>query len=134
MKAAVVTCVLVLIALLNACGSPVKTHMQQKQLFSLIEAKQAPLIIDVRSQSEYESGHLPGAIHIPFWSAFSPVELEKTDPTTKLVLYCQHGPRAGIAKFALSLSGFENIVYLEGHMSAWQQAKLPVVQEHSVVN
>jgi rhodanese-related sulfurtransferase len=42
------------------------------------------------------------------------------------VLYCAHGPRAGIAKFALKLSGFDNIVYLEGHMSAWKAAKLPV--------
>ena len=128
MKATAVTCVVVFLALLSACGSTAKTHMQQKQLLSLIEAKQAPLIIDVRSQSEYETGHLPGAIYIPFWAAFSPTELEKADPSTQLVLYCQHGPRAGIAKLALSLSGFENIVYLEGHMSAWQQANLPVVQ------
>ena len=128
MKAAAVTFFVVLITLLSACGSTAKTHMKQKQLYRLIESKQAPLIIDVRSQSEYESGHLPGAIHIPFWWAFSPKELEKADPSSPLVLYCQHGPRTGIAKLALRLSGFDNIVYLEGHMSAWQQAKLPIVQ------
>jgi rhodanese-related sulfurtransferase len=41
-------------------------------------------------------------------------------------MYCEHGPRAGIAKLALSLSGFENISYLDGHMTAWRKSGLPI--------
>jgi rhodanese-related sulfurtransferase len=75
-------------------------------------------------------GHVPGAIHVPFWAAFSSSKLEDREPSDLLVLYCQHGPRAGIAKLALSLSGYENIIYLEGHMSSWLSADLPVEKNH----
>jgi rhodanese-related sulfurtransferase len=111
---------------IHVCGSTGKQNMQQQELLRLIELKQAPAIIDVRSESEFLSSHVPGAIHVPFWAAFSPSELENRKPSDLLVLYCQHGPRAGIAKLALSLSGFENIIYLEGHMSSWLSAELPI--------
>ena len=108
--------------------------MTQTELLSAIEANQAPVIIDVRSQAEYDSGHVPGAIHVPFWWAYSPDELARVGGSELLVLYCAHGPRAGIAKFALKLSGFDNIVYLKGHMSAWKDAKLPMEIPDKSVN
>lgn len=112
--------------LLSACGGNGKTHIQQDEILQLIQSGEPPVIIDVRSESEYETSHIPGAIHIPFWSAFSTDQLDDRSPEELLVLYCEHGPRAGIAKFALSLGGFENMVYLKGHMSGWKQAGLPV--------
>jgi len=117
---------LVIAIFVSGCGMTGKPNMKQQELLRLIESKQAPVIVDVRSESEYKSGHVPGAIHISFWAAFSPAELEAKKQSEPLVLYCQHGPRAGIAKLALSLSGFDNIVYLDGHMTAWMKAKLPV--------
>lgn len=80
----------------------------------------------MRSDSEYTTSHVPGAKHISFWQAFSSDELDDYPDDEILVLYCEHGPRAGIAKFAFGLSGFENMVYLQGHMTAWKAAKLPV--------
>lgn len=38
------------------------------QLLELIKNRTAPVIVDVRSQWEYESGHIPGAQHIPFYA------------------------------------------------------------------
>jgi rhodanese-related sulfurtransferase len=116
---------LALLILLSACSATGTTHMQQQTLLKLIETRQAPVIIDVRTQGEFDAGHVPGALHIPFWAAFSPDQLQQTDADQQLVLYCQHGPRAGLAKLALKMSGYHNIVYLQGHMSAWQEAKLP---------
>ena len=118
--------VCLLVILLPACGGNGKTHMQQSELLQLIQSGETPVIIDVRSESEFESSHVPGAIHIPFWSAFLTDDLNDLSPEELLVLYCEHGPRAGIAKFALKIGGFENMVYLEGHMSQWKQAGLPV--------
>lgn len=101
--------------------------MQQDEL--LAQIKKAPatiIIVDVRSTYEYQSGHVPGAIHIPFWTAFTTDKLDAYEKNSEVVLYCAHGPRAGVAKLALSLSGFEKINYLAGHMSAWNNAGLPV--------
>lgn len=100
--------------------------MQAKTLLYRIESHQSPVIIDVRSQKEYASGHIPGALHVSFWAAYSPAALNDIDDDELLVLYCQHGPRAGIAKLALAMSGFNNIRYLDGHMHGWQKANLPL--------
>lgn len=113
-------------SLLFAGCSSMKTHLSQAELLSMMESDSAPTIIDVRSKMEYESGHLPGAIHIPFWMAYYLKDRIPTGPEEPLLLYCEHGPRAGVAKFGLTLAGFKKIFYLEGHMISWKKAKLPI--------
>lgn len=100
--------------------------MTQEQLLKSIQDKTAPIIVDVRSASEYQSGHVPGAIHLPFysfWSRHEEINSKEEDP---VILYCEHGPRAGIAKFALWTLGYTNLAYLEGHMSGWKERGLPL--------
>ena len=48
-----------------------------------------------------------------------------TPPDEPVVVYCEHGPRAGLAKAALRAAGFREVLYLEGHMSGWKRAELP---------
>lgn len=112
--------------LFAACSTTKETHISQEELLSMIESDSAPTIVDVRSRAEYESGHIPGAIHIPFWLAYYFKKRIPTGPEEPLLLYCEHGPRAGVAKFGLTLAGFKKIFYLEGHMISWKKAKLPV--------
>ncbi len=100
--------------------------MQQNELLLQIEKNHPPIIIDVRSSFEYKSGHIQGAIHIPFWTVFFTDKLTNVDKTKTMVLYCEHGPRAGLAKLALSCLGFKNTHYLRGHMLAWKRSKLPI--------
>lgn len=116
---------LIIINIMTGCSTS-KTHMTANELLAQIKTDNAPLIIDVRSESEYKSSHVPSAVHIPFWTAFTSNQLDQEDKSQTLVIYCEHGPRAGIAKMAFSLSGFDKIYYLEGHMLAWKKAKLPV--------
>ena len=100
--------------------------MTQDQLLAAIEQGHPPTILDVRSQSEYESGHVPGARHLPFyaiWFRHEEMGAKSEDP---IVVYCEHGPRAGIAKFALWTLGYTTITYLDGHMSDWKQQGLPM--------
>jgi rhodanese-related sulfurtransferase len=112
--------------LLLGCASDGEGYMQKNELLTQINTGQAPIIVDVRSTSEYETGHVPGAIHLPFWTAFTSGIMDGYDKQKAVVLYCEHGPRAGVAKLALSLSGFENISYLTGHMTSWRSAGLPI--------
>ncbi len=116
--------ILLLPLLLIGCSNH-ESHIQANALRSLLNATPVPLIIDVRSNAEYKSGHVPTAINIPFWQSFTTDILDNADKKT-IILYCEHGPRAGVAKFAYYLAGFEKIVYLEGHMSAWRAAKHPM--------
>ncbi len=87
--------------LLAACAGEGTHHMTQDQLLASIEKSTAPVIVDVRSQSEYESGHVPGALHLPFYAMWTRHTEIKGKPEDPVIVYCEHGPRAGIAKFAL---------------------------------
>jgi rhodanese-related sulfurtransferase len=49
-----------------------------------------------------------------------------------VLLYCEHGPRSGIASFLLFLSGYENVYSLEGHMKGWRGNMFPVETGRSV--
>ena len=102
------------------------THITPAELATLIEAGQSPLVIDVRSGWEYRAGHVPGAVHIPFWLAYSRVNAIESAKDRPVIVYCEHGPRAGIGKHALTREGFTQVRYLEGHMRGWRKAGLPI--------
>ena len=93
-------------------------------LLAQIDAGAAPVVIDVRSRWEFRRGHVPGAMHIPFWLMpvrASDVRASRTNP---VVLYCGHGPRAYVAGAVLRASGFQRVLFLEGHMQQWRRAHL----------
>src|SRR5512144_213072 len=94
-------------------------------LLAAIDAGTAPVIIDVRTRREYEAGHVPGAIHVPFYTLLVRQDDVPGPRERPLVVYCEHGPRAGVARLALRLVGFTDVRYLDGHMAGWKQRGLP---------
>jgi len=98
--------------------------MTPELLLALIENGTAPVIVDVRSRWEYESGHVPGALHLPFYAIWSRHAEIKGKPEAPVVLYCEHGPRAWIGKATLRMLGYTKVDYLDGHMSGWKQRGL----------
>jgi rhodanese-related sulfurtransferase len=87
----------------------------------LAEAPASLVLLDVRTNSEYRKGHLPGAVNIsvfvlPFRLGRIPVK-SKEDP---LVVYCAHGPRAGLAGFILKVAGFKSVHHLEADLKGWR--------------
>ena len=94
-------------------------------LLALIADGRAPVVLDVRSDAEFAEGHVPGAIHIPFWQLprrANEIHSLRGDP---VVVYCGHGPRAWYAVAALRRRGFTRVQLLEGHMSQWKRAGHP---------
>jgi rhodanese-related sulfurtransferase len=99
--------------------------VRAEDLLEQIERGQAPAILDVRSRAEFERGHVPGAVNVPFTSLLfgsPPLSFARDEP---VVVYCGHGPRARLAGVALRRRGFAAIRYLAGHMSGWIRAGLP---------
>jgi len=109
-----------------AASSEDASHITAAELNELVQSGHPPVIVDVRSSREYRAGHVPGAIHLPFWLAFARADEIDAPKDELVVVYCAHGPRAGIGKAALSLEGFTQVRYLQGHMTGWYRAKLPV--------
>ena len=96
--------------------------MQPQELLKRIKSKQPPVILDVRSGSEFQAGHIPGAIHTPTWKILLRLASIPSDKNAELVLTCEHGPRAQLAKGLLGVFGYRNVTLLEGHMASWRQA------------
>jgi rhodanese-related sulfurtransferase len=106
-------------------------HVSQDELAAEIAAGSPPAILDVRSRAEFVRGHVPGAIHIPFWRLLRRMASIPASRDDRLVLYCGHGPRAWMAGAVLRTTGFRHVSYLEGHMSAWSRAGLPQERQGS---
>jgi rhodanese-related sulfurtransferase len=94
------------------------------ELLALIDEGHAPAILDVRSDWEFKRGHVPGAVHIPFWKVGTRLDEVSSKKSEPLVVYCGHGPRAWRAGGVLRRHGFKNITYLKGHMHGWRRAGL----------
>ncbi len=90
----------------------------------LTRGKGVPVILDVRSDWEYQRGHVPGARRVPFWSAQQLRNL-KIPSDAPVIIYCELGPRAVWAKWTLQRAGFTQVSYLDGHMAGWREARLP---------
>jgi len=81
-------------------------------------------LIDVRSGSEFASGHIPGAVNIPMDQIEA--RLDDLRPGVPIILVCQTGKRARMTADLLEPCQ-RQISVLEGGTSAWIQAGLPVV-------
>ena len=82
------------------------------------------LLVDVRSGSEFASGHIPGAVNIPMDQIEA--RLDDLDRNLQTVLICESGTRARITA-ALLEPCQRQIAILEGGTKAWREAGLPVV-------
>ncbi|TCK16848.1 rhodanese-related sulfurtransferase [Thiogranum longum] len=84
------------------------------------------VFLDIRDEAEYRKGHIPDAIHIPLKQLPERVkELEKYRGNP-VIACCRSGNRSTAAGSILAKHGFENVYNLDGGISAWQSANLPV--------
>lgn len=83
-------------------------------------------LVDVREESEYAAGHLPGAVHIGKGVIERDIEAKVPDPATPLVLYCGGGYRSALAADVLQKMGYTNVISMDGGWRAWTEQSLPV--------
>ncbi|MDH3454412.1 MAG: rhodanese-like domain-containing protein [Desulfuromonadales bacterium] len=102
--------------------------MTAEELENLIKARQAPALLDVRSDDEFNSGHIAGAIHAPLANILKATQAASKNKEDLLIIICEHGPRAQLARVLLKLHGYKNLELLNGHMAHWRHAGRPVKQ------
>ncbi len=94
------------------------------ELHARRDAGAGPVVIDVRTPDEYASGHIPGAINIPFDEVAE--RIAEIETPQGVALYCMVGPRARKGETALLAAGYAKVLHIEGGLAAWQAAGLPV--------
>ena len=71
-------------------------------------------LLDVREQDEYDEGHIPGAILIPYTEIDAKAEEVLKDKDALILVYCRSGRRSKIAAESLANLGYSNIVEFGG--------------------
>ncbi len=102
--------------LLTACGQA-KEHDQEAVYMNitaegakrLMDTEEGYIILDVRTQEEYDEGHIPGAILIPNTEIEERAEEELTDKDQLILVYCRSGRRNKMAAEILVELGYTNI-------------------------
>ena len=101
---------------LTACGQ--KNATQQEATYMNITAQEAKnlmdteegyIILDVRTQEEFDEGHIPGAIQISHEEVEEKAEGVLTDKDQLILVYCRSGRRSKLAAEALVALGYTNI-------------------------
>lgn len=72
-----------------------------------------PIVIDVRNDDEFKSGHVAGALNIPpekFMARASVPELADVDMDEQIILYCRTGSRSNVVAHIMADLGFTNVV------------------------
>ncbi|GIW70743.1 MAG: MBL fold hydrolase [Planctomycetota bacterium] len=85
-----------------------------------------PLVLDVRTEAEWQAGHVRGALHIH--AGLVPERLGELPRERALAVMCGSGYRASIAASLLERAGYHRLLVVLGGMAAWQGAGLPLVR------
>ena len=76
---------------------------------AIMDSESGYIIIDARTQSEYDQGHIPGAILIPEYEIADRAEKELPDKDQLILVYCRSGRRSKIAAEELVKLGYTNV-------------------------
>mgnify|MGYP001490092042 CR=1 FL=1 len=85
-------------------------------------------LIDVREESEWAEGHLPGARHLGKGIIERDIEMTIPDIDAEIVLYCGGGYRSAMVADNLQKMGYTNVISMDGGWRGWTEAGYPVVQ------
>ena len=107
---------LLAVMMLTACGQDkendqgaVYVNITAEEAKQIMDNEEGYIILDVRTQEEYDEGHIPGAIVIPHEEIAEKAEDVLTDKDLLILVYCRSGRRSKIAAEALVELGYTNI-------------------------
>lgn len=82
--------------------------------------------VDVREESEWAAGHLPGAIHLSKGIIERDIETRIPDLNAEIVLYCGGGYRSALAAKNLREMGYTRVFSMIGGYRGWIERDLPL--------
>ena len=88
-----------------------------------------PILVDVRTDTEWNDGYIETAIHIPLDKILEKIEFAVKNKEQTIYLYCRSGNRSGIAEKALQSIGYINAKNIGGINEASSTLQLKITQE-----
>ena len=90
-------------------GSASYDQISGAEAKALMDSESGYILIDARTQEEYDEGHIPGAILIPEYEIADRAENELPDKDQLILVYCRSGRRSKIAAEELVKLGYTNV-------------------------
>ena len=84
-------------------------NITAQQAKEMMDTQSNYIILDTRTQEEYDEGHIPGAILIPYDEILQKAESVLTDKNQLILVYCRSGRRSKLASEDLVKLGYQNI-------------------------
>ena len=104
------------VMMLTSCGQDINNdqgavyvNITAEEAKQIMDSEEGYIILDVRTQEEYDQGHIPGAIVISHEEIEEKAEQVLTDKDQLILVYCRSGRRSKIAAEALVELGYTNI-------------------------
>lgn len=94
-----------------------------------MDAGEKFILVDVREESEWAGGHLPGAIHLGKGIIERDVEQRVPDTGAKLICYCGGGFRSALVADSLQKMGYTNVESMDGGWKGWLAVGYPTKGE-----
>jgi len=99
-------------------GNPYLKSVTSRELQEMISSSADFTLIDLRTREQYDRGHIPGALTIPFPEL--PSQLETLDRKGNIVLYCKSGPWSRVSYKEMQKKGFPNVKILQNGIVGWK--------------
>jgi rhodanese-related sulfurtransferase len=109
-----------------------KKHVKETNVADVkrrLDAGEKFVLIDVREESEWARGHLPGAMHLGKGVIERDIEQRVPDTSAKLILYCGGGFRSALSADSLQKMGYTNVESMDGGWKGWLDAGLPMQKD-----
>ena len=109
-----------------------KTRIRETDIAEVkrrLDAGDKFLLVDVREESEWARGRLPGAVHLSKGVIERDIEKAIPDKSRPIVLYCGGGFRSALAADNLQKMGYTSVISMDGGWRAWTEAGYPTVRE-----
>ena len=94
-----------------------------------LDAGEKMILVDVREDSEWARGHVPGAIHLGKGIIERDIERAIPDKDAAVILYCGGGFRSALAADNLQKMGYRNVISMDGGWRGWTEAGFPVIKD-----
>jgi rhodanese-related sulfurtransferase len=111
----------------SAAADPSFISVEKTQeLMAREKGRENFVIIDLRTDGEYEQGHLEGARSMNYYATNFQRMVSTLDREATILLYCRKGIQSRLALRAFRKWGFSRLFALEGGIDAWVEAGLPL--------
>lgn len=98
---------------------PMYKQITQEEAKRIMDSEEEHIILDTREQSEFDEGHIPGAILIPYTEIEDKAKDFLPDKNAQILVYCRSGRRSKIAAETLAKLGYTNVKEFGGIID-WQ--------------